>query len=81
MAVPVHISTRNKTTPKRTKLPAELSRAIAFTGIFTRVASSLGVSSTHVLQVAKGRRQSSRVVAAIISEVRRIERSTQERAA
>jgi DNA-binding transcriptional regulator YdaS (Cro superfamily) len=80
MAIPSQIPPRRKTPPKGIKEQPELGRAVAFVGLFTRVAQSLGVSPTHVIEVAKQRRTSSRVATAIIREVRRIERST-ERAA
>jgi hypothetical protein len=58
----------------------ELFRALAYKGLFKRVASTEGLSISHVVQVAKGLRKSRRVVDAIIREVRRIERRS-ERAA
>jgi hypothetical protein len=62
----------------------EAARAIAFAGLFTRVAVKIGRSPQHVLEVAKGRRQSKPVLDAIIAEVRRIDAATapkRERAA
>jgi hypothetical protein len=52
----------------------ELKRALAHVGLFSRVAEKVGITPSHVLRVAKGERQSKRVVAAVVSEVRRIER-------
>jgi hypothetical protein len=52
----------------------ELKRALAYVGIFTRVAAKENLSVGHVLQVAKGLRTSKRVIDAITQEVRRIER-------
>ena len=57
----------------------EVKRAIAFTGIFARVARNIGRNPAHVLEVAKGRRQSKPVLAAIISEVRSIESDTEHK--
>lgn len=54
----------------------ELRKAVAFKGLYSRVALIAGVTPTHVSHVARGIRQSSRVVEAIITEVRRIERET-----
>lgn len=54
----------------------EVARALAFTGIFSRVAVRIGRSSNHVLEVAKGRRQSKPVIDAIVEEVRQIDSKT-----
>jgi len=53
--------------------PFELLKAVAYVGLFTRVAEQEGLSVGHVVQVAKGKRTSKRVISAIIHEVRRIE--------
>lgn len=79
MFVPVIMGnkiTRNKLSQKYNEQAPEVSRAVAFTGLFTRVAESESLSVGHVVQVAKGRRKSRRVTEAIIREVRRIERSS-----
>lgn len=67
--------TRNKLSQKYNGRAPEVSRAVAFTGLFTRVAESESLSVGHVVQVAKGHRKSRRVIEAIIREVRRIERA------
>jgi hypothetical protein len=60
--------------------PPEIERALQFVGIFTRVANHVGVSTSHAVAVARGRRTSKKVVDAIVREVKRIDRRT-ERAA
>jgi hypothetical protein len=57
----------------------EAERALAFTGLFTRVAEKVDRSPQHVLEVAKGRRQSKHVLDAIVAEVRRIDATTSRR--
>jgi hypothetical protein len=71
---------RHNYTLKDTKTPPELIRSVEYVGLFTRVAKAEGVTPSHAIQVAKGRRKSSRVAAAIVREVRKIERLS-ERAA
>jgi len=51
-------------------------RALAYVGIFTRVAQEEKLSVGHVLGVARGRRTSKRVIDAIVREVQRIESQT-----
>jgi hypothetical protein len=51
----------------------EVQRALAYVGLFSRVARKLKRSPSHVISVAKGRRQSAIVVRAIVDEVRQIE--------
>ncbi len=53
-------------------MPSEVQLATNFVGICTRVAKLTGKSSHHVLETAKGRRQSQQVVDAIVAEVRRM---------
>lgn len=65
---------------KNTSPSPELKRAIAYVGIFSRVATRLGLTPGHVRQVALGRRISERVADALTREVKRIERES-ERAA
>lgn len=67
---------RKKLSPKYTRPAPEVARALAFLGLFTRVAQKECLSTGHVLQVAKGRRTSRRVIEALIREVRRIERES-----
>jgi hypothetical protein len=65
---------RQKTPPENTKTPPEARRAIEYVGLFTRVAQKVGVTPSHAVQVAKNKRTSKRVLEAIVTEVRRIER-------
>lgn len=64
---------RQKVAPSIPAIPAEVRRALGYVGLFTRVASAEGLSLGHVVEVAKGRRISRRVVDAITREVRKIE--------
>lgn len=59
----------------QSKRPPEVRRALAFTGIFSRLALSEGVTVSHLLKVAKEERDSPHIVNAIVKEVRRIERT------
>ena len=72
---------RKKPTLKDTNTPAEVDRALASIGIFTRVAKSAGVTPGHALAVARGDRSSKRIVNAIVREVRRIDREAAQLAA
>lgn len=71
---------RQKTSLESSKTPPEIARALEFVGLFTRVARAVGVTPSHAVQVAKGKRVSARVVQAVVKEVRKIDRQT-ERAA
>ena len=71
---------RQKRSLKHTSPYPEVSRALLHVGLFARVAKRETLSIGHVIQVAKGRRTSRRVIDAIVREVRRIEESV-ERAA
>lgn len=79
-AEPVDAIAPEPAKPASPDSPPELHRALAYVGLFTRVAKTEGLSVGHVTEVAKGRRTSKRVLDAIVREVRRIERSS-ERAA
>ena len=43
-------------------------------GLFARVAKQLGIDCSYVSRVAKGERTSERILNAIVTELRRIER-------
>jgi hypothetical protein len=77
-------STRNKATSKPAGQaqgrPPELVKALEHVGLFSRVAKRGGWSLGHVLQVAKGKHQSQLVINAVIAEVRRIERQSENAA-
>lgn len=62
-----------------TSVITEFQRASKLTGIFTRVAKKLEVSTQHVREVALGNRRSDRVMKALQSEMRKVVKS--ERAA
>jgi hypothetical protein len=68
---------RQKTSPKYNGQAPELRRALAYVGLFTRVAERESLSVGHVVQVAKGRRTSKRVINAIVREVHRIEQRSE----
>jgi hypothetical protein len=71
------ITARQKTPSQNTRHVPELARALSYVGIFTRVAERESLSVSHVVQAAKGKRISKRVISAIIREVRRIEKKTE----
>jgi methyl coenzyme M reductase subunit C-like uncharacterized protein (methanogenesis marker protein 7) len=60
-------------TPPDDSNATEVQRALAYVGLFSRVARKLKRSPSHVIEVAKGRRQSAIVISAIVDEVRQIE--------
>jgi hypothetical protein len=43
-------------------------------GLYARVARNLGMTPSHISRVASGKRTSERIMAAIVAELRRIER-------
>jgi len=57
----------------RTKSTTSLQKALRYRGLLTRVANRLGLDRTHVGRVARGQRQSRRVLDALLAEVERIE--------
>ena len=58
----------------RTKSTTALAKALHYRGLLTRVANRLGITRQHVGRVARGERQSARVLDALIAEIERIER-------
>ena len=61
-----------------------IEKAILYQGIFARVARQLGLGPSgrsHVYRVAIGKRQSPRVMNALLSEIERIERAERKAAA
>jgi len=58
----------------RTKSTTALEKALRYRGLLTRVANQLGLNRSHISRVARGQRQSKRVLAALLQEVERIER-------
>ncbi len=52
----------------------QLSRALEYRGLLTRVARQLKLDRSHVSRVARGQRKSSKVFRALLVEVDRIER-------
>jgi hypothetical protein len=67
---------RKMSSKENSKTPPEVARALEHIGLFTRVASNLGVTAAHVTRVARGVRESRRIIEAIRQEVIRIERNT-----
>lgn len=64
-----------RTNRARTKSTTALEKALHYRGLLTRVANILGVTRQHVGRVARGERQSSRVFAALLAEIQRIEKA------
>jgi hypothetical protein len=69
-------TTRQKTSSRETAPAPELIRALAYVGLFTRIAKRESLSVSHVVQAAKGKRISKKVIQAIIREVHRIEKES-----
>lgn len=57
----------------RTKSTTAIRKALRYRGLITRVARELGVNYTHVGRVARGERQSKRVLSALLAEIERID--------
>lgn len=55
---------------------AMLARHSLYRGIYSRVAKELGLDRSFVSRVANGQRHSPKVQAALIKEIKRIERLT-----
>ena len=53
----------------------KLNRLIQYRGIYSRVARELGIDPSYVSRVARGERQSAKVEAALLKEIRRIEKN------
>lgn len=53
-----------------------LARHSLYRGIYSRVAKELGLDRSFVSRVANGQRHSPRVQAALVKEIKRIERLT-----
>jgi predicted XRE-type DNA-binding protein len=66
---PVRVSAAKKT---------ELLKHAEYRGIFTRVARQLGVDRSYVSRVANGQRHSAKVEAALLSEIKRIEKASKK---
>jgi len=60
-------------TPDNTK-NLKLNRLSLYRGIYSRVARQLGIDPSYVSRVARGERQSAKVEAALLKEIRRIEK-------
>jgi hypothetical protein len=53
----------------------KLNRLIQYRGIYSRVARELGIDPSYVSRVVRGERQSAKVEAALLKEIRRIEKN------
>lgn len=60
--------------------PREVAIALKHIGLFSRIAARHEWALSHVLQVARGKRQSKPVIDAIVAEVRRIEEEQEDAA-
>ena len=54
----------------------KLNRLSLYRGIYSRVARELGIDPSYVSRVARGERQSAKVEAALLKEIRRIEKGS-----
>jgi transcriptional regulator with XRE-family HTH domain len=52
----------------------KLNRLSLYRGIYSRVARQLGIDPSYVSRVARGERQSAKIEAALMKEIRRIEK-------
>lgn len=55
-------------------IDAELRRHALYRGVYSRVAKQLGLDRSYVSRVASGQRRSKKVEAALLAEIRRIEK-------
>jgi transcriptional regulator with XRE-family HTH domain len=53
----------------------KLNRLSLYRGIYSRIAKQLGIDPSYVSRVARGERQSAKVEAALLKEMRRIEKN------
>lgn len=62
-------------------IDAELRRHALYRGVYSRVAKQLGLDRSYVSRVASGQRRSKKVEAALMAEIRRIEKLAGKRQA
>ncbi len=55
-------------------IDAELARHSLYRGVYSRVAKQLGLDRSYVSRVASGQRRSKQVEAALLAEIKRIEK-------
>lgn len=61
-------------------IDSELLRHNLYRGVYSRVAKQLGLDRSYVSRVASGQRRSKNVEAALLAEIRRIEKIAGKRA-
>ena len=62
-------------------IDAELARHSLYRGVYSRVAKLLGLDRSYVSRVASGERKSQKVEAALLAEIKRIEKIADKRTA
>ncbi len=62
-------------------IDSELLRHTLYRGAYSRVAKQLGLDRSYVSRVASGQRRSKKVEAALLAEIKRIEKIAGKRAA
>jgi hypothetical protein len=62
-------------------IDAELARHSLYRGVYSRVARQLGLDRSYVSRVASGERKSKHVEAALLAEIKRIEKIADKKAA
>lgn len=62
-------------------MDSELTRHALYRGIYSRVAKQLGLDRSYVSRVASGERRSKKVEAALLAEIKRIEKIAGRRGA
>jgi hypothetical protein len=55
-------------------MDSELTRHALYRGVYSRVAKQLGLDRSYVSRVANGERRSKKVEAALLAEIKRIEK-------
>lgn len=55
-------------------MDSELTRHTLYRGVYSRVARQLGLDRSYVSRVASGERRSKKVEAALLAEIKRIEK-------
>ncbi|MEO5936653.1 MAG: hypothetical protein ABIP81_05520 [Terriglobales bacterium] len=61
-------------------IDSELLRHTLYRGVYSRVAKQLGLDRSYVSRVASGQRRSKKVEAALLAEIKRIEKIAGKRA-
>ena len=72
------ITRKSELTRVSAKKRSDLVKHAEYRGIFSRVARQLGVDRSYVSRVAHGQRHSAEVEAALLTEIKRVEKSSKK---